>query len=349
MPEPIDAPEHWRTAALHPARAFGAPPVTGRLRASPEDFEVEEELGFEPDGEGQHLLLRVRKRGANTEWVARVLARHARSRVHEIGFAGLKDRQAVAVQWFSVPRNAATPESWLSFQNEELSVVEVRPHGRKLRRGALAANRFRIRVRDLNGDVESLEARLALIRARGVPNYFGYQRFGIDGSNLGMLCRWAVGGGELPKRSRRGFTLSAGRSLLFNAVLAERIRLGHWDRLLAGDLANLDGSASIFVVDAPDPELAARCARFDIHPTGPLWGRAGLRARHEAEILERQVIGRFEPVAAALEGAGLEQERRSLRLKVEALEARPGGDLEVTFRLAAGGFATSVLRELIDY
>ncbi len=335
-------------AALEPPRAFGTPPVTGRLRVTPEDFEVEEELGFEAAGDGQHLLLKVRKRGANTEWVARVLARHARVRVSEIGFAGLKDRHAVAVQWFSVPRGRAAAESWLSLQNAEFSVLDVRAHGRKLRRGALAANRFRIRVRELNGDFGCLDARLALIRACGVPNYFGPQRFGVDGNNLRRLAEWAVDGTARPSRSERSFTLSAGRSLVFNAVLAERVRLGNWDHLLDGEIVNLDGSGSIFEIDTPTADLQARCTQLDIHPTGPMWGQGALRARARVATLERDVVGHFEPVTAALEQAQLEQERRSLRLKVEALEARLAGDLEVTFRLRAGAFATAVLRELVN-
>ncbi len=188
-------PAHWRTAALEPPRAFPPPTLSGTLRTVAEDFEVEEDLGFEPDGAGQHLLLKVRKRGANTEWVARALARHAQVRAADIGFAGLKDRHAVAVQWFSVPHDRVSSASWLALENPEFSVLEVHAHARKLRRGALAANRFRIRVRAVSGDRSELEGRLALIRSRGVPNYFGLQRFGIEGANLQSLAALGARGG----------------------------------------------------------------------------------------------------------------------------------------------------------
>ncbi len=134
---------------------------------------------------------------------------------------------------------------------------------------------------------------------------------------------------------------------MFNAVLAERVRRDNWDRLLGGEIVNLDGSGSVFGADAPDAELLRRCAAFDVHPTGPLWGRGELRPRGEALELETAVTGTLEPVTAALEAAGLQHERRALRLKVEAFEAHLGEDLEVSFRLGPGAFATVVLRELV--
>jgi tRNA pseudouridine13 synthase len=335
-------------AALEPPRAYGAPPLAGALRTTPEDFDVEEELGFEPDGTGQHLLLKVRKRGANTEFVARTLARHARVRVHDVGFAGLKDRHAVVVQWFSVPRGEESAEFWLAHEHPEFAVLAAHPHGRKLRRGALAANRFRIRVRDVRGDRAALDARLALIRTRGVPNYFGPQRFGVAGGNLQRLAHWALDGVEPRARAERSFTLSAGRSLVFNAMLAERVRRESWDRLLSGEIVNLDGSGSVFAIETPGAEELQRCAELDVHPTGPLWGRGGVRPQLDAAALEDCVTDAFVPVITSLEQAGLQGERRALRLRVEALEARVGEDLELTFRLGAGAFATAVLRELLD-
>jgi tRNA pseudouridine13 synthase len=189
-----------------------------------------------------------------------------------------------------------------------------------------------------------------VIRSRGVPNYFGIQRFGIDGSNLRALAEWAFDGREPRSRNERSFTLSAGRSLLFNAVLAERVCLAKWDRLSPGDVANLDGSGSIFDVTTLTPELEQRCVEFDIHPTGPLWGKGQLRVGGEVADLEHAVTARFDPVGSALAQAGLEQERRSLRLRVDGLEAQPVEDtLEFGFNLGPGEFATAVLRELGDF
>jgi len=314
----------------------------------PEDFWVEEQLGFEPAGTGSHALLRVRKRGCNTEWVARELARHGGCRVAEVGFAGLKDRHAVAIQWYSVPLGRAGIEHWQQLHGAEFAVLEAHPHGRKLPRGALAGNRFRIRVRGLRGDPAALGARLEQLRAGGVPNYFGPQRFGRDAANLRRLGHIAaVGAGA--HRGERAFALSSARSLIFNAVLAERVEEGSWAQVLPGDIANLDGRGSIFPVEVPTAELVARAERLEIHPTGPLWGRgqppcggATLeRERRIGEILER-------PCELTVR-AGMRQERRSLRLAVRELSyVIAAGELELAFSLTRGGYATAVVREIMD-
>ena len=314
-----------REAALAPPRALGLPLEPARLRAAAEDFVVEEDLGFAPSGSGQHLLLRVRKRNANTAWVARELAHVAGCREFEVGYAGLKDRRALALQWFSVPRTAGVAD-WSSVRGEGFEVLEAHPHARKLPRGALAGNRFAVRVRSGGGEGAALAARLAprlaQLAARGVPNYFGPQRFGRDGANLGGP---AAALGSL-RREQRGFVLSAARSALFNAVLAARVADGSWEGLLPGDLANLDGRGSIFAVPVPDAQLAARCGRLEIHPTGPMWGAGEPATQSQVRELETAVAGGLHGQAAVCAAAGMRQERRSLRLTVHELacEAETG-------------------------
>ena len=342
-----DAADAARAAALAPPRAHGAPVAEAEVRSSAEDFVVEEDLGFAPSGEGAHLLLKVRKTDANTPWVARELARQARCRPQEVGYAGLKDRRAVAIQWFSVPR-PRTPIDLSGARGQGYEVLESHPHHRKLPRGALAGNRFALRLRAVDGAgaalAESVAPRLALIASRGVPNYFGPQRFGQGGANLSPpedLSR-------LPA-IERSLVLSAARSVVFNALLAARVVDGSWERLLAGDLANLDGRGSIFPVDAPDAALAGRCARLEIHPTGPLWGRGEPGTLAGVRELEVRLGAEFAAECARCAAAGMAQERRSLRLRVAELtsEAEPGG-VVLRFRLTRGGFATAVLRELLE-
>src|SRR5487761_195926 len=272
-------------AALDPPRAHGAPLTSGRLRTEPEDFLVEEDLGFEPAGAGQHVLLRVRKRNANTQWIARELARACGCRQADIGYAGLKDRRAVATQWFTVPQSRLSQDDWVGVRSDEYEVLEAHRHNRKLPRGALAGNRFVIRIRGTAVDDAALASRLAAVETRGVPNYFGPQRFGRNGANLARMGEdlRALGSAE------RGFILSAARSLVFNAVLAERVAAGSWERLEAGDLANLDGRGSHFRVETVDEELAARGARLDIHPTGPMWGRGAPPGGGRVLELEQRV------------------------------------------------------------
>ncbi|MGH8136403.1 MAG: tRNA pseudouridine(13) synthase TruD, partial [Steroidobacteraceae bacterium] len=131
-----DRLQSWRQLAIDPPYAHGGPPAAGLIRTDPEDFLVEERLGFQPDGGTGHYLLLVEKRDANTLYVARCLARHAGLPPGDVGFAGLKDRRAVARQWFSMParRDHAPPEG---HQGDGFRILEVHPHSRKLRRGAL--------------------------------------------------------------------------------------------------------------------------------------------------------------------------------------------------------------------
>ncbi|MBW4051245.1 MAG: tRNA pseudouridine(13) synthase TruD [Proteobacteria bacterium] len=330
-------------AALDPPRAHGAPLGSGTLRAEPEDFLVEEQLGFEAAGAGQHVLLKVRKRNANTQWIARELARACGCRPGDVGYAGLKDRRAVAIQWFTVPQSRLSPNDWASMESGEYQVLEAHRHSRKLPRGALAGNRFVIRIRDTAVDDAALASRLAIIERRGVPNYFGPQRFGRGGSNLKRLSQDM----RTLKPDERGFILSAARSLVFNAVLAERVGDGSWERIEPGDLANLDGRASHFRVEAVDETLEERCARLDIHPTGPLWGRGSPPSGGRALELEQRVAADFSAACELLARAGMEQERRSLRLTVHDLKWRRESEaIVVEFRLSRGAYATTVLGEV---
>jgi tRNA pseudouridine13 synthase len=329
-----------RAAALAPPRALGEPVAKGRLRATPEDFVVEEDLGFAPSGSGPHLLLKVRKRNANTEWVAKQIASAARCRPFEVGFAGLKDRRAVAVQWFSVPQPRGAAPDLASLREAEFEVLEAHPHSRKLPRGALAGNRFEIRIRDLVAE-QGLEPRLEAIASGGVPNYFGPQRFGRDGANLDRI-------GTSLHPGERGFVLSAARSLVFNAVLAERVTESSWRTLEAGDVANLDARGSIFAVDAVDDVLRDRAARLEIHPTGPMWGQGEPASAGRIRDLEARIAAGFAQACALVSEAGMKQERRALRLAVRDLRwAREAGDLQLSFRLSRGSFATTVLREIL--
>jgi tRNA pseudouridine13 synthase len=326
-------------------RAHGAPVCVGRIRVRPEDFQVEEILGFEPDGSGAHTLVSVRKTGANTDWAARRLARSAGVAVRDVGFAGLKDRHAVTTQWFSIP---GAPDLDLDgLRTDGLEVVRKVAHGRKLRRGCHTGNRFRIRVRDCYGPEREIEGRLKAIVARGVPNYFGPQRFGRDGGNLRLAS--ALASGRKLNRRERGFALSAARSAIFNAALAERIEGGDWDRLTAGDVAILDGSASWFPVDDVDSVLRSRLDSFDIHPSGPLWGQGRPPTTGPVREREEAVAGRHPDMADCLVSAGLKQERRSLRLPVRDFRWRLGqGEMELEFRLPRGAFATTVLSEILE-
>jgi len=344
-------PEHWRRAALEPATAWGEPLAPGVLRSTPEDFRVDEVLGFAADGDGPHALLQVRKRGANTEWVARELARAVGCKPFDVGFAGLKDRNAVTTQHFTVPRGRRTAEELASLRGEGYEVVSSAAHRRKLPRGALEGNRFEIVVRDFHADPATTESRAALIAAQGVPNYFGPQRFGREAGNLASILS---GGGAAGQRggSRKGgdggFVLSAARSLVFNAILSERVAAGSWNRLLAGDVANLDGRGSTFAVAELDAELTRRCEQGELHPTAPLPGDGESKATGEPLALELAVTERFPEVTALVHAARVAMDRRALRVRARDFECRvDGSTVHLRFTLPKGAFATTLLRELV--
>jgi len=332
-----------------PVDAFGGAALRARFRVEAADFRVDEIDSFEPSGAGEHWLLRIEKQGANTAWVASQLARWAGIQPGSVGYAGLKDRHAVTTQRFSLhlPKRVSPDADSLSIEGVRL--LEAHWHARKIGRGALTGNRFAIRLRDVQGEREAIEARLGIIRQRGVPNAFGQQRFGREGDNVEQALRMFQG--QRMRREQRGILLSAARSAVFNAILAERVRLGSWDRGLPGEVWILDGRGSIFGPEPPeqDAALAARCDAGEIHPTGPLWGRGELRCQDRCAALEHAVVKEsWTKVCAGLEQAGLSQERRALRLMPRALswEWLDSASLLLRFELPAGSYATAVLDAL---
>ena len=328
-------------------RSHGRPVATGVMRGTPEDFVVSELPAFVPDGEGEHLLVRVRKRLWNTMDVARCLADALGVQRRSVTWAGLKDRHAVTEQWFGV--HAPGVDLVLPDPPAGITWLEVTRHGRKLRIGALRGNRFDLVLRQVRGSRAALHARLLAIARAGVPNYFGPQRFGWGGGNLAGAERLFAGRRE-SDRGRRGLYLSAARSLLFNRVLSARVTDGTWNRALPGDLMTFSGSHSLFTADAATA-ADARLEWLDLHPTGPLPGRGGKHPVGDPAKLEETVLGACPGYLRGLEAAGLRAERRALRLPVAQLHWREEepGTWRIGFRLPPGSYATSVLRELGDF
>jgi tRNA pseudouridine13 synthase len=336
------------TATSELPRAYGTAVLTATMRAVPEDFRVDELPAFEPSGEGEHLLLTLRKRGQNTGFVAKQLAQWAGVTEMAIGYAGLKDRHAVTSQRFSVHLPKRVSPDTALLESADLQVVAASWHNRKLQRGALAGNRFALTLRQVSGDHDAIAARLQAIAARGLPNWFGEQRFGRDGGNVAAALEMFQG--RRVRKDQRSLLLSAARSALFNQVLAARVEQGSWDAALGGEAWMLDGSRSVFGPEPWSDELAARLARFDIHPSAPLWGAGELRTQDAAALLETSTLAdtRSLQLRAGLEQAGLKQERRALRLRPHALTHRwlEADVLQLEFALPPGCYATALLYEL---
>jgi len=330
--------------------ALGGPAGSGAIRARPEDFRVFENIGYAPSGDGEHLWLEIEKRGMNTVDVAARLARLAEVPVRAVGFGGLKDRNAITCQPFSIQLPGRQDPDWSAWSEEGMRIVRATRHHRKIQRGRLAGNRFELVVRELAGDRDELEERLRRVAELGVPNGFGEQRFG--GNNIARAHR--LFRGELrrkPSKSKRGFYLSAARSLIFNQVLARRILAGTWNRVLDGEIVMLDGSHSTFAADAADPDIQARCKAQDLHPTGPLAGDGDAGVTGEVAALEAEIIAGQQELADGLAKFRLKADRRPLRMRVMDLDWEFSGDdsLMLRFSLRSGCYATAVLRELLEY
>jgi tRNA pseudouridine13 synthase len=225
-------------------RAYPVLPISGDFRSVPEDFIVEEQLGFTASGEGEHAFLHIRKKGRNTEDIARLLARHAGITRKSVSYAGLKDRNAVTSQFFSVHLPGKQDPDWQLLADPALEFLSVNRHQKKLKRGALSRNDFCLIIRRLTGNREAAEQRLEQIKQQGVPNYFAAQRFGHNANNLVYAEQMLLTGKRVKDRFKRNIYYSAARSWLFNLVLAERICRENWNRAIAGDSMMLNGSRS---------------------------------------------------------------------------------------------------------
>jgi len=330
--------------------AHGQPVGNAKIRQSAADFQVIENLGYEAEGEGEHAFLLIQKNNLNTQDVVRRLSRLADVKDMNIGFAGLKDRVAETTQSFSIHLPGKPDPDWGEIEDEKLTVLKAARHKRKIRRGSLRGNHFKLVLRDVDGDQGQFDEQLQKLRQYGVPNYFGEQRFGRDGDNLNKAEKMFAQGSKRPKRHLRSILISAARSWIYNQVLAERIRQRNWDQLLDGEVLLLNGSNRQFADDPEDAELVVRMAQGDIHPSGPLPGKAGhaLGPQRDAKLLEDAVMLEYAQWIEGLERMGVDQDRRPLRMVAEDLqwEFAPQS-LTLRFSLQSGCYATSLLRELV--
>jgi tRNA pseudouridine13 synthase len=318
-----------------------------RIRQIPEDFRVEEIPLYEPTGEGDHLFVEVEKRLRTSEEVARLLARELGVRARDIGYAGRKDRAAVTRQWYSLPGVEA--EATAALEIPGVRILRAIPHRHKLRTGQLRGNRFEIRVRGVGAEAEAqAQSSLQRIIGRGMPNRFGAQRFGRGGRNPDD-ARGLLQGGRGPRDRRAArFLLSALQADVFNRVLAARPL--DIDAVDLGDVAQVVASGGLFVVEDADIE-GERAARFEISPTGPIFGTkmvapTGAPADREQRVMLEAGIPESDAWRLP-RGLKLPGTRRPLRVALgEASLQREGDDLLLAFTLPSGSYATVLLEEL---
>lgn len=347
-----------------------------------EDFIVNERLDLEFTGEGEHLWLHIQKSGINTAYLAKLLSEWADIPLRDVGYSGLKDRQALTTQWFSlrIPKKQLPATAFAPVdikEHESVIILAQHWHNKKLNRGTHRANQFIITLRDIELVEDSalaaneplVEQHLATIGKTGVPNYFGPQRFGFGSNNireaLNLFAKDAskVLADKAPakkKNKRKGapreqnsMELSAARSLIFNQILAARVRDGSWNTGLAGEVFNLDGSGSIFATEQLDDELRARLASGDIHPTAVMWGTSNDKVTSAAADIENDTVQHSAlllQLAIGLEQREIKAQRRALRLPIADLTWHwiDEQTLVLDFTLITGSFATSVLASLVQ-
>ncbi|NIF34156.1 tRNA pseudouridine(13) synthase TruD [Enterobacter sp. Cy-643] len=328
----------------------GKPQGSGVIKASPEDFVVIEDLGFGPDGDGEHLLLRILKSGCNTRFVADALAKFLKVHAREVSFAGQKDKHAVTEQWFCVRLPGKEMPDMSAFTLEGCQVLEFARHRRKLRLGALKGNRFTLVLREVS-DRNEMEQRLQAVADLGVPNYFGSQRFGIGGNNLHQAKRWAESNAPLRDRNKRSFWLSAARSALFNQIVSQRLKKTDFNQVVDGDALQLAGRGSWFVATPEElPGLQQRVNDSELLITASLPGDGEWGTQNAALAFEQQSVAEEEILLGLLKRERVEAARRAMLVQPKGLSWDWWDDVtvELNFWLPAGSFATSVVRELMN-
>jgi len=337
---------------LQPYITRGVSGIGGRLRVEPEDFQVDERPLYLPCGEGEHLYIKVTKRLLSTPDLIRRISSTVGVKAQGIGTAGLKDARAVTTQMVSL--HFVTPDrlSRLKVDEQILSIEVLGWHRNRLRPGHHAGNRFRLRIRDVGTQApELVPTILEELSRRGVPNYFGPQRQGKSGGNyqIGAMLLTEASKRDKMSRAKRMWYLNTFQSYLFNQILARRI--DRIDRVLVGDWAmKMDNEACFLVEDAEKEQ--PRADRFEISPTGILFGSRVSWASGEPGDIERSVISENgltpESLVRAAKACGFRGERRSFRVLLTDLDwMLDGSVLTLSFSLPPGAYATSVLRELM--
>ena len=322
------------------------PKQTALLKAECADFVVKEQLGYDMSGDGEFVAVKVRKTDCNTLFVGEQLAKFAGISARNMSYAGLKDRKAVTEQWFSLQMPGQPTPDFSQFSLEGVEILDITRHQRKIRIGSLQGNHFEILLRNVE-ETDELKVRLDFLAKNGFPNYFTEQRFGRDGNNLTQALRWANGEIKVKDRNKRSFYLSAARSEIFNLILSKRMELDLAQQILVGDVLQLNGSHSWFVVDESEDLalLQQRLAQQDVLLTAPLIGEED----KSAVDFENEIFAQHQALFALMRQERMKAARRPILMQPQHFQWQfePNG-LRLQFALPAGSYATALIRELVN-
>ena len=326
-------------------------------RQQAEHFQVVETLNFKPSGEGEHLYLYIKKSNTNTDWLARDLARRANLNPLDVGYAGRKDRLAVTTQWFSLldpqHRQTSTKMSFeTQFKSDDFSIIQTSRHNKKLRKGEIAFNRFKLQLLAFEGCIDTLTERVKLLSRVGFPNYFGPQRFGHDGSNIANAQAMLSGKIRVKDRNKRSIYLSSARSYLFNKILSARIQENTWQTPIDGDCfwdnqtQQLSEIASI--ENLSESELYESLNSGNLTITGAMAGDGNNLSSGLCNELESRVLNSQADLYKGIANSRINWQRRPLRVIPSDVNcSKNDTGVELNFSLQTGAYATSLLRELI--
>lgn len=327
----------------------GVPQASAKLKAEPHHFQVREELGYPLSGHGEHLMVRIRKTGENTSFVANELAKACSVKSKDVGWAGLKDRHAVTEQWLSVHLPHGETPDFAPFlaQYPSIEILEITRHHKKLRPGDLQGNQFTLTLSEVS-DMAAVLPRLQRIAETGVPNYFGAQRFGNEGNNVEEARRWGRENVRTRNQNKRSLYLSAARSWIFNQIVSERIKQGLFEQFIEGDIALLNGESHC-VEAAQLATFNQQLATNSVQISAALAGDNALPTQAAALALEQPQLDAEPDLMALIRGNRMRHERRPIALKAQDLRWEVEGDqLTLHFSLEAGCFATAIVRELVE-
>ena len=322
------------------------PKQTALLKAECADFVVKEQLGYDMSGDGEFVAVKVRKTDCNTLFVGEQLAKFAGISARNMSYAGLKDRKAVTEQWFSLQMPGQPTPDFSQFSLEGVEILDVTRHQRKIRIGSLQGNHFEILLRNTE-ETDELKVRLDFLAKNGFPNYFTEQRFGRDGNNLAQALRWANGEINVKDRNKRSFYLSAARSEIFNLIVSKRMELDLAQQILVGDVLQLNGSHSWFVVNESEDlaQQQQRLAQQDVLLTAPLIGEE----EKSAVDFEHEIFAQHQALFALMRQERMKAARRPILMQPQQFQWQfePNG-LRLQFDLPAGSYATALIRELVN-
>ncbi|MCG3759265.1 tRNA pseudouridine(13) synthase TruD [Vibrio cincinnatiensis] len=327
----------------------GQPIAKAKIKAAPEHFKVVEDLGYEFSGQGEHVMVCIRKTGENTSFVANELAKACGVKSKDVGWAGLKDRHAVTEQWLSVylPDGKFPNLAAFEAQYPSIEVLAMTRHHKKLRPGDLRGNHFELLLSEVS-DMDEVMRRLPIIAQQGVPNYFGQQRFGRDGNNVTEARRWGRDNVRSRNQNQRSLYLSAARSWIFNHIVSQRIQVGCFDRFIEGDIALKEGQA-ILISAEQLAEFNQQLALQQVQVSVALAGDNALPTEKEALLIEQRELDAEPELMALIRGNRMRHERRAISLIPQHFSWEvEGNTIKLKFTLDAGSFATSIIRELVE-